>query len=73
MKRWTLAAEDPHDVPTVIHASAELDLPTLGLELVDGDGFMSLARARRLAMLLNAAADYAESCVMVRDVEGAAS
>lgn len=75
MTLWRLPAEDPNDDPTVIRTSAELDLPTLDLEMVDGDGFMSPARARRLAMLLNAAADYAESCVIVNelDVEGAAS
>lgn len=63
---WTLQSETG-DEPTVIHTSAELGLETLDLELVEGDGFMSPARARRLAMLLNAAADYAESCVKVPD------
>ena len=73
MKRWTLPAEDQGDDPIVVTTDGNLDLPTLNLELLEADRMYSPAQARRLAMLLNSAADYAESCVKVTTEIGAAS
>lgn len=56
-----MSAGDP---ATVVQLTAQMGLPTLEVELVDGDGFMSPARARRLAMLLTEAATRAEECLL---------
>ena len=63
---WSLPADDPNDSPIQIHLDGNQDLPTLGLEIIvpGGFAFLSPTTARRLAMTLNASADYAESCVL---------
>lgn len=63
---WKLPAEDPNDPPTVVQLTAQMGLPTMEVEMYDGDGFMSPPHARRLAMLLNEAATQAEQWKVVR-------
>jgi hypothetical protein len=67
MKSWTVDHAGTGDEDGYVITDANLDLPTLNLELVQVNGFYSPADARRLAMVLNSAADYAESCVKVGD------
>lgn len=67
MKTWRLPADDRLDAPTVINLSTETDGPTCVLDILDADGVTTTARARRLALLLNAAADYADTCRIGRE------
>lgn len=63
---WRLPADDPGDLTTLVTLSAQMGLPTMEIELIDGDGHMSPARARRLAMLLTEAASQAEQYTVYR-------
>lgn len=71
MKTWTLPPDDRHDDPTLIHLSTETTEPTCVLDIYNADGLITTARARRLALLLNAAADYADTCRIAHEEDAA--